>query len=110
MDADAVATAAFVFLAGLTLAGLAGSTMEIVSGCRLSLREPFVSPTNVSRSLVLVLLAGPFMALNEGLAAVRARHISRTAFAAILSFCFVWLTGYRHGRGRACRGVAPSIG
>jgi hypothetical protein len=89
---DAVGWAAFVFLAGLTLAGLAGSAMEIMAGCRLSLREPFLSPASISRSLILVLLAGPLMTLNEALAAVRAQRISRPAFACILSFCFIWVT------------------
>ena len=88
---DALTATAFVFLAGLTLSGLCGTLIEIVAGRRLSLREPFVSPSNVSRSLVLVLLAGPFMTYNEALAAIREQRIGPVVFACIISFCCLWL-------------------
>ena len=82
---------AFVFLAGLTVSGLSGTVIEIIAGRRLSLREPFVSAGNLSRSLVLVMLAGPFMTANEALAAIDGRRIGRLTFSAIISFCLLWL-------------------
>lgn len=82
---------AFVFLAGLTVSGFCGTMMEIVAESRLSLREPFVSATSISRSLVLVLLAGPFMAANEALAARAERRIGLLSFAAVIAFCLLWL-------------------
>lgn len=88
---DGVAVAAFAFLAGLTVCGLSGSVMEIIAGRRLSLREPFVSAAEICRSLVLVLLAGPFMTVNEALVAVAERRIGPLAFAGVISFCLAWL-------------------
>jgi hypothetical protein len=87
---DALATVAFALAAGLTFSGFAGTAIEIIAGRKLSLREPFVSIDNISRSLVLVLLAGPFMALNEALAALREHRIDAAAFAAVACFCLAW--------------------
>ena len=64
-------TMSFAFLAGLTLAGLAGSIMELATGRRLSFGEPFVSPRRVMRSLGSAAAAGPFMLLNDALRAWR---------------------------------------
>jgi hypothetical protein len=86
-----LATVAFVFLSGLTIAGLSGALIEFVTRERLALREPFVSPGNVSRSIVWVLLAGPLMTVNEGLAAVREERIGWPAFAGVLAFCLIWM-------------------
>lgn len=88
---EAVTVCALVLLAGLTLCGLSGSVIEIAAGERLSLREPFVSSVNVSRSIVLVLLAGPFMTFNEALAALQDRRIGRLAFTGIICFSLAWL-------------------
>ena len=81
----------FVFLSGLTLAGLSGALIELVWGERLRLRDPFVSPDNVSRSLVLVLLAGPLMTFNEAMAAMSERRIGLPWFVATLGFCALWV-------------------
>lgn len=88
---DALMAVTFVFLAGLTLAGLSGALIELAWGERLALRHPFVSPHNVSRSLVLVLLAGPLMTLNEAIAAMNERRIGITWFVAVIGFCAVWI-------------------
>jgi hypothetical protein len=91
MKMDALALAAFVFLAGLTASGLAGTAIETIVGKRLSLGEPFVSEENVSRSLVLVLLAGPYMVANDAMRANRERRIGAVGLAAIVMFCGAWL-------------------
>ena len=88
---DALTLAAFVFLAGLTASGLAGSAIEMIAGKRLSLGEPFVSEDNVSRSLVLVLLAGPYMVANDAIRASRDRRIGAAGLAGIFAFCGAWL-------------------
>jgi hypothetical protein len=88
---DGLALGAFAFLAGLTACGLAATTMEIVAGVRLSLGEPFVSSTNLCRSAVLVLLAGPYMVANEALVANRRGDIDAMTLVVILAFCCLWL-------------------
>ena len=88
---DALALAAFALLTGLTVSGLAGSAIEIIAGARLSLGEPFLSEGNISRSLVLVLLAGPYMVANDAILATRERRIGALALAGIVIFCGAWL-------------------
>lgn len=88
---EAVTVLAFVFLAGLTTCGLSGSVIELAIGERLSLGEPFVSSANVSRSIVLVLLAGPFMTFNEAVAALGGQRIGKLAFTGIICLCLAWL-------------------
>jgi hypothetical protein len=91
MKMDALAIAAFVFLAGLTASGLAGTTIEMIAAKRLSLGEPFVSENNVSRSLVLVLLAGPYMVANDAMRANREKRIGAVGLSGIFALCGVWL-------------------
>jgi hypothetical protein len=88
---DALALATFVFLAGLTACGLAGTTIELIAGKRLCLGEPFVSEGNVSRSLVLVLLAGPYMLANDAIRANREKRIGAAGLAWIFALCAAWL-------------------
>jgi hypothetical protein len=88
---EGVPLLAFVFLAGLTVCGFCGTVFESITGLRLSLREPFVSVSNLSRSLVLVLLAGPFMVANEALAALSERRVGTLAFIGVVAFCLLWL-------------------
>lgn len=52
-----VALIVFAFLVGLTVCGLAGSVMEMASGRRLALVEPYVSPSHVLRSLGVTAVA-----------------------------------------------------
>jgi hypothetical protein len=91
MKMDALALAAFVFLAGLTASGLAGTMIEMMAGARLSLGEPFVSQASVGRSLVLVLLAGPYMVANDAIRANREKRISASGMAGIFAVCGAWL-------------------
>jgi hypothetical protein len=86
-----LAAAAFVLAAGLTFCGLVGATIELIAGRRLSLGEPFVSADNLSRSLVLVLLAGPFMTLNEAILAAKEERIGWAAFVGAVCFLTFWL-------------------
>jgi hypothetical protein len=87
---EGLMTFAFAVAAGLTFCGLLGSAIETMSGRRLSLGRPFVSSDNICRSLVLVLLAGPFMTLNEAVVAMRERRIGQFAFTGIAGFCLAW--------------------
>jgi hypothetical protein len=73
---EAVELTCLAFLTGLTLCGLAGSTMELVSGCRLSFADPFVSSRHVLRSLAAAAAAGPFMLANDALDAWRRGEVS----------------------------------
>lgn len=102
----ALTAVTFIFLAGLTLAGLSGTVIEIAWGRRLALRDPFVSSDNISRSLVLVLLAGPLMTLNEALHAMRNGQIGTGWFAAALGFCALWTIA----TGALLVGIAQDLG
>ena len=73
---QAVELICFAFLTGLTLCGLAGSTMELVAGRRLSFADPFVSPGHIPRSLAIAAAAGPFMLANDALDAWRSGDVS----------------------------------
>ncbi len=66
----------FALLTGLTVCGLLGSTMELATRRRLSFREPFVSPRHIVRSLAAAAAAGPFMLINDALAAWRSGRVS----------------------------------
>jgi hypothetical protein len=91
MKMDALALATFAFLAGLTASGLAGTAIELIAGKRLCLGEPFVSEDNVSRSMVLVLLAGPYMVANDAIRASRENRIGAASLAWIFALCAIWL-------------------
>ncbi|MBN9244517.1 MAG: hypothetical protein J0I98_17160 [Mesorhizobium sp.] len=73
---DLVSLIAFAFPVGLTACGLVGTAMEMAGGRRLAFVEPYVSPRHVLRSLAAVAVGGPFMLMNDALAARRARRIS----------------------------------
>ena len=83
---EAVELICFAFLTGLTLCGLAGSTMELVAGRRLSFADPFVSSSHVLRSLGAAAAAGPFMLANDALDAWRSGDVSMlTLFSCVLT-------------------------
>lgn len=69
----------FAFVVGLTVCGVTGSTMELVSGRKVAFAEPYVSPSHVLRSLAATACAGPFMLVNDALDARRERRISTLA-------------------------------
>jgi hypothetical protein len=91
MNMDTLAIGAFVFLTGLTASGLAGTAIEMIAGARLSLGEPFVSERNISRSLVLVLLAGPYMVINDATLAAREKRVGAVGLIGIVMVCGVWV-------------------
>ena len=86
-----IATMAFVLGCGLTLAGLSGSLMELWAGHRLGLRDPFVSPRHLVRSLLLTMLAGPFMLVNELVLAVGERRWPVSAVLPGTALAAIWL-------------------
>ncbi len=86
-----VAAASYAFMAGLTVAGLVGSTMELVAGRTLSFVEPFVSRAHVLRSLLVAAAAGPAMLCNDATAALCAGRISSATFAGCIAVALVWV-------------------
>lgn len=88
----AVQVGAFAFLVGLTLCGLAGSVMELVSGRKLAFAAPYVTPAHVVRSLALTAAAGPFMLVNDALDAYRGQRLPAAGLATCMATGVVWLT------------------
>lgn len=82
---------AFAFLVGLTLCGLAGSIMELVSGRRLAFAAPYVSPAHVARSLAMTVAAGPFMLVNDALDAHREQRLSSAGLGSCMCTAVIWL-------------------
>ena len=82
---------AFAFLVGLTLCGLAGSIMELVSGRRLAFAAPYVTPAHVVRSLAMTVAAGPFMLVNDALDAHREQRLSTTGLGSCMFTAVIWL-------------------
>lgn len=87
----AVQLGAFAFLVGLTLCGLAGSIMEMVSGRRLAFAAPYVTPAHVFRSLAMTVAAGPFMLVNDALDAHREQRLSTAGLGSCMCTAVVWL-------------------
>ena len=82
----------FAFVVGLTACGLASTVMEIVGGRRLAFVEPYVSSDHVVRSLAATAFAGPFMLVNDALAAHRDRRISLPGLLSCLCTAMLWAT------------------
>jgi hypothetical protein len=82
---------AFAFLVGLTLCGLAGSVMELVSGRRLAFAAPYVTPAHVVRSLAMTVAAGPFMLVNDALDAHREQRLSTAGLGSCMCTAVIWL-------------------
>lgn len=80
---------AFAFLTGLTACGLIGTVLELACGRRLAFVEPYVSSDHVVRSLAAA-LAGPFMLVNDAMAARRERRISLPGLLSCLSTAMLW--------------------
>lgn len=78
------------FAAGLTASGLAGSVLEAATGSRLHFGAPFVSPHRIARSLLVTSAAGPFMLVNEALAARRQHAVSRFVFMSCVAVSAAW--------------------
>ncbi|MER9605318.1 hypothetical protein [Mesorhizobium sp. M0243] len=80
----------FAFAVGLTACGLAGSAMELASGRKVAFTEPYVSPSNVLRSLLATACAGPFMLVNDAIDARRQRRISTLALMSCGCTAIAW--------------------
>lgn len=81
---------AFALAVGLTVAGFAGSIMEIAAGTRLRLAPPFVDRQRIILSLAASFAAGPFMLVNDALDARAARRIGGPAFALCVVIALGW--------------------
>jgi hypothetical protein len=79
------------FVTGLTVAGLSGSILEIACGARLRLGEPFLDRRRIALSMCASAAAGPFMLVNDALAAREERRIGGTALIASLVVAALWL-------------------
>lgn len=90
-----LATAAFAFLVGMTVAGLAGSIMQIATGRSPGFVEPYITKAFIARSLLAALVAGPMMLGNDALAAWQARRVAwwTLVVALLLSTLWACLTG-----------------
>jgi hypothetical protein len=81
---------AFAFLTGLTACGLVSTVLELVFGRRLAFVEPYVSSDHVVRSLAAAAFAGPFMLVNDAVAAHRERRISWIGLMSCLATATLW--------------------
>lgn len=81
---------AFALAVGLTIAGFAGSVMEIAVGARLRLAPPFVDRRRIALSLAASFAAGPYMLVNDALVARAARRIGGPALAACVAIALGW--------------------
>jgi hypothetical protein len=102
MDPAAIA---FALIAGITLSGLTGTLLELVTGQPVSFREPYLSPRRIVRSLLAAALAGPMMLANDALAARRDGAISGAYFAFCAGTSLVWAAAL----GTATVGVAARL-
>jgi hypothetical protein len=80
----------FAFVVGLTVCGVTGSTMELVSGRKVAFAEPYVSASHVLRSLAVTACAGPFMLVNDALDARSERRISAVALLSCGCTAMAW--------------------
>lgn len=87
---DGLVLVVFAFTAGLTVAGLAGSAVELVFRRPISLGMPFVSPDRFLRSLGITLLAGPLMLANEALGTWRIKRIGLPMLGACVGAACLW--------------------
>ncbi|MEO5755722.1 MAG: hypothetical protein ABIQ51_02585 [Mesorhizobium sp.] len=81
---------AYAFVVGLTVCGLAGSAMELISGRKIAFVEPYVSPSHILRSLAATACAGPFMLFNDALDARRTGRISTLALMSCCCTAIAW--------------------
>jgi hypothetical protein len=91
MNMDTLWAFGFAFIVGLTVCGLAGTIMEIASGTRLRMAEPFVSGRRPGRSLLASMAAGPFMLFNDAVAARREGRIGAGGMTATMATASVWV-------------------
>ena len=81
---------AFALAVGLTIAGFAGSVMDIAAGARFRSAPPFIDRRRIALSLAASLAAGPFMLVNDALAARATRRIGVPGFAVCVATALGW--------------------
>ena len=75
------------FITGTIVSALFGNLLELQKQEVARLGEPFVTPTNILRSLLFIVLAGPYFLVSEGI------HIGTTDAAlklATVVFAGLW--------------------
>lgn len=87
---DQIATAAFVFLIGITLCGVFGSLLELTVGARLSFAAPFFDRSSRLGFVVAVVVAGPLMLSNDAIEARKAGRLDILSFATCALTALVW--------------------
>jgi len=87
---SSVAWSALAFLAGITVFGLMGTLLELLSGSKLSFAPPFMTRHRPARFVIAPVLAGPMMLFNDALDAFEGGRISDGQFLACAATCLVW--------------------
>lgn len=85
-----IAPALFAFLAGLTVAGIISTLVEIATRVPVAFAEPHLSPRRIVRSVALTALAGPYMLGNEALDAFRRGTINAARLATYTMVAGTW--------------------
>lgn len=80
----------FAYIAGLVVGGVAASVLELVAEKQLSFAAPFFSREHLPRFMVAILAAGPFMLVNDALAARRQGQFSGLALTGVLGTASIW--------------------
>lgn len=81
----------FAFIAGLVVAGIAASILELIADKRLSFAAPFFSTDHIPRFAVAVLVAGPFMLVNDALTARRRGEMAIGGLTGVMGTASIWL-------------------
>ena len=78
-------------LVGLTAGGLVGSALEAATGARLRLGAPFIRRRGLALSLAVAAVTGPYMLVNEALAASRRGTLRPWGVAMAGALALAWL-------------------
>lgn len=78
-------------LVGLTAGGLVGSALEAGTGVRLRLGAPFIRREGLALSLAVAAVTGPYMLVNEALAASRRGTLRPLGVAMTAALALAWL-------------------
>lgn len=81
---------AFAYVAGLVIGGIVASIMELTSGDQPSFGAPFFSRDHLARFFFTVLAAGPFMLVNDALAARRNGLLASTELTWLFATASIW--------------------
>lgn len=81
----------FAFIAGLVVGGITASVLELIAENRLSFAAPFFSRDHIGRFALAVVVAGPFMLVNDALAARKSGEITLGGLTGIMGTASIWL-------------------